>query len=126
MQNSDNGFSEFSNAHLEVTFPTVSIYIININNSWIAASSFLNITCQRNLTPLRGTHIVICIILGRKKIRNMCQNAFSLVYTGLECVDLKERNRKQMYDDQLNRRYNSQRKNFTALFKTWLKEIIPI
>ena len=76
MQNSDNGFSEFSNAHLEVTFPTVSIYIININNSWIAASSFLNITCQRNVTPLHGKQIVICIILGRKKIRNMCQNAF--------------------------------------------------
>ena len=38
-----------------------------------AASSFLNTTCQRNLTPLHGKQIVI---LGRKKIINMCQNAF--------------------------------------------------
>ena len=31
-------------------------------------------------------------------IRNMCQSAFFLVYQRLECVDLKEKNRKQMYD----------------------------
>ena len=37
------------------------------------------------------------------------------------CVDLKKMNRKQMYD-QLKRRYNSQRKKFTALFKILLKK----
>ena len=47
-------------------------------------------------------------ILGRKKIRIMCQNAFYPVYKGLEYIDLTERNRKQMYD-QLKRRYNNQR-----------------
>ena len=41
-----------------------------------AASSILNITCQRNLTPLHGTHKVKWEILGRKKSMNMCQNAF--------------------------------------------------
>ena len=33
------------------------------------------LSCERNLTPVYGTHIVICVILGRKKSRNMCQNA---------------------------------------------------
>ena len=41
---------------------------------------------------------------------------FSLVSKGLECVDLKERNRKQMYD-QLKRRYEQPKKKFNALFK---------
>ena len=31
---------------------------------------------QRNFTPVYGTQIVICVILGRKKSRNMCQKAF--------------------------------------------------
>jgi len=35
---------------------------------------------------------------------------FSLLYKGFECIDQKEGNRKLM-DDQLKRRYNSQRKN---------------
>jgi len=41
---------------------------------------------------------------------------FPLVYKILEYVDLKERNRKQIYD-QLKRKYNSQTRTFTALFK---------
>ena len=41
---------------------------------------------------------------------------FPLVYKILEYVDLKERNRKQIFD-QLKRKYNSQRRKFTALFK---------
>ena len=40
---------------------------------------------------------------------------FFLVYKELECLDLKERNSKQMYD-QLKRRYKSEKK-FTALLK---------
>ena len=38
----------------------------------------------------------------------MCQ--ISLVYKKLESVDLKENNRKQMYD-QMKKRYNGRRKN---------------
>ena len=45
---------------------------------------------------------------------------FFLVYNGLECIDLKERNRKQKYD-QLKRRY-SERKNFTAFLKIFFKK----
>ena len=71
-----------------------------------AASSILNITCQRNLTPLHGTHKVKWEILGRKKSKMH----FSLVCKKLECFDPKERNRKQMYD-QLKRWFNSLRKN---------------
>jgi len=41
---------------------------------------------------------------------------FSLVYKELECVNLKERNRKKMYD-QLKRRYKNQRKKSTALLR---------
>ena len=48
---------------------------------------------------------------------------FILVYKRLKYVDLKEKNRKQMYD-QLKRRYNSQRKKFTALFKILFKNFI--
>ena len=33
-------------------------------------------TFQRNLTPLHGGQIIVCLILGRKKIRYMSQNAF--------------------------------------------------
>ena len=68
------------------TFPTCK----NICNKYkklldeIAASSIHNITSHRNLTPLHGTQIVIWVLIGRKKSRNMCQNAFSLVYKGLE------------------------------------------
>ena len=40
---------------------------------------------------------------------------FSLVYKKLECVDLKEKNRKQM-NDQIKRRYNSRRKQNSLLF----------
>ena len=61
-------------------------------------------------------------ILGRKKSRNMCENAFSLVYKGLECVDLQDRNIKQMYD-QLKRRNNSQRIN-SLLFLKFLLNLI--
>ena len=46
----------------------------------------------------------------------MCEMYFPLVYKILEYVDLKERNRKQIFD-QLKRKYNSQRRKFTALFK---------
>ena len=68
------------------TFPTCK----NICNKYkklldeITASSIHNITSHRNLTPLHGTQIVIWVLIGRKKSRNMCQNAFSLVYKGLE------------------------------------------
>ena len=41
---------------------------------------------------------------------------FPLVYKILEYVDLKETNRKQIYD-QLKRKYNSQTRTFIALFK---------
>ena len=41
---------------------------------------------------------------------------FSLVFKRLECVDLKEKNLKQMYD-QINRRYNSRRKNSLHFYK---------
>ena len=40
---------------------------------------------------------------------------FSLIYKRLEYVDLKEKNRKQMYD-QIKRRYNSRRKQNSLLF----------
>ena len=48
-----------------------------------AASSFLNRTFQRNLTPLHGKEIVIYVLLGRKKIRYKCQNAFSPCRQGI-------------------------------------------
>ena len=54
-----------------------------------AASSIHNITAQRNLTPLHGTQIVICVILQGKKTEICVKMHFSLVYKGLECVDLK-------------------------------------
>ena len=41
---------------------------------------------------------------------------FPLVYKILEYVDLKERNRKQIYD-QLKRKYNSLTRTLIALFK---------
>ena len=47
---------------------------------------------------------------------------FSLFYKRLECVDLKEKNRKQMYD-QIKRIYNGRRKQFTAFFKFCWKKI---
>ena len=48
--------------------------------------------------------------IREKESRNMRHGENPLVYKGLECIDLKEGNRKQM-DDQLQRRYKSQRKN---------------
>ena len=43
----------FQTLHSSDFFPTCkNIYIININNSCINASSIHNKTCQRNLTPL--------------------------------------------------------------------------
>ena len=48
-----------------------------------ATSSFLNITCQRNLTSLYGKQIVICVILERKKSRNMCQKVFFSCLQGI-------------------------------------------
>ena len=43
--------------------------------------------------------------------------SLSTIYKRLECVDLKEKNRKQVYD-QIKRRYNNQRKK--NLFKNKL------
>ena len=60
-----------------------------MKNSWIIIPQ---ITCQRNLTPLPGKQIVTCIILGRKKSEIYIKMHASLVFQGLECVDLKERN----------------------------------
>ena len=53
-------------------------------NSWIkkAASSIHKITFQRNLTPLNGTQIVICVILGRKKSKTVSNFIFSCLQTG--------------------------------------------
>ena len=45
---------------------------------------FLNITCQRNLTPLHGKQAVACIILGRKKSEIYVKMHTSLVFQGLE------------------------------------------
>ena len=74
------------------------------------------LSCERNLTPVNGTQIVICVILGRRKAEMCVKMHFSLVYKGLECVDLQERNRRQMHD-QLKRRYDSQRKNSLLFLK---------
>ena len=46
---------------------------------------------------------------------------FSLIYKRLEYVDLKEKNRKQMYD-QIKRRYNSRRKQNSLLFLNFVKK----
>ena len=51
----------------------------------------------------------------------MCQNAFTLVYKILDCVDLKEKNRKQMYDQIKKKIKESEKKKFTAVFKFCLK-----
>ena len=45
---------------------------------------------------------------------------FARVYKRLECVELKEKDRKQMYD-MIKRRYNGWRKKITPLFKFCLK-----
>ena len=49
----------------------------------------------------------------------MCQNAFSLVYKRLECVDLKEKNSKQMNDQII--KYNGRRK-ISLLFSNSVKQ----
>ena len=56
-------------------------------------------------------------------IRNMCHMHFSLVYKRVERIDLKEKNRKQMYD-QIKVTHNSQRIKFTAIFIFCYKKIL--
>ena len=51
----------------------------------------------------------------------MCQNAFTLVYKILDCVDLKEKNRKQMYDQIKKKDKRVGEKKITAVFKFCLK-----
>jgi len=79
MRNSDNEFFRiFKRLAVTFIFPTCKNTYSGYEH-WLdgkAASSFLNMTCQRNLTPLHGGQIIVCLILGRKKIRYMRQNAF--------------------------------------------------
>ena len=46
------------------------------------------------MTPLHETQKVICAILGRKKSRNMCQNAFFPCLQGIRILGSKREEQK--------------------------------
>ena len=49
---------------------------------------------------------------------------FSLVYKGLECVDLKEKNRKQMCDQKKNIQSRVQKKSYARVDRVQKKRIL--
>ncbi len=71
----------------------------------------LNNSMKRKLKK-QSAAAAICIILERKKSRNMCQNAF---FPCLQNVLIYKRT--EYGGDQSKRRYNSQRKNSLLFLK---------
>ena len=82
-------------------------------------SCILNI----NLTTLHGKQIGICVILERKKIRIMCQNAFFPCLQGIRMHRSKREEQKTDVWSAINKIQQSEKK-WTALLKILLKKIL--